>query len=139
MTGLLPVRVSVLPPATVRLLKTRMSTLGPPPVWATLCTTTGAWPAQAPAVNAPVEELEVALQSVVAAAGGDWASALKLLGVYPKMRVPPVGMPLATSGQSKASAAALRVQFDPHPTSFCPTVLTHLPLLHWLSLVQKHP
>jgi hypothetical protein len=56
MTGLPPVSVSVLPPATVRLEKTRMSTFGPP-ACATPGSMVGAVPAHAPTVNACVVEL----------------------------------------------------------------------------------
>jgi hypothetical protein len=96
----------------------------------------GACPAQEPVVKVPLDELYVALQSVVAAAGGAWLEGLKLLGVYPKPKAHAAGMPFATSSQPKPSAVPVPVQFEPQETSFWPVVLTHLPLLHWLSAVQ---
>jgi hypothetical protein len=45
-------------------------------------------------------------------------------------------MPGPPSWQSNPSAAPVPVH-DPHETSFCPVTLTHLPLPHWLSPVQK--
>ena len=45
-------------------------------------------------------------------------------------------MPGPPSWQSNPSAAPAPVH-DPHDTSFCPVTLTHLPLPHWLSPVQK--
>jgi len=63
------VRVSVLPLAMVRLLKTRMSTLGPL-LWATLEWMVGAVPVHEPVVNVCEVELYVALQLVVAPDGG---------------------------------------------------------------------
>jgi hypothetical protein len=47
-------------------------------------------------------------------------------------------MPGLWSWQSKPSRLPAPVQ-PVHETSFSWETLTHLPLLHWLSLVQKHP
>jgi hypothetical protein len=50
-------------------------------------------------------------------------------------------MPGLASSQSKPSRPPEPVQLVPlpHETSFSRVTLTHLPLLHWLSLLQKQP
>jgi hypothetical protein len=48
-------------------------------------------------------------------------------------------MPGLASSQLKPSRPPVPVQPFPHDTSLSPTTLTHLSLLHWLSLEQKHP
>jgi hypothetical protein len=50
-------------------------------------------------------------------------------------------MPGLASSQLKPSRPPEPVQLLPlpHETSFSRVTLTHLPLLHWLSLLQKHP
>jgi hypothetical protein len=45
-------------------------------------------------------------------------------------------MPGDARAHPKPSAEPLPVQPDPHETSFWPVVLTHLPLVQLLSLVQ---
>jgi hypothetical protein len=49
------------------------------------------------------------------------------------------GMPGLESWQLNPSRPPEPVQLPPHETSFSRTTLTHLPLLHWLSLEQKQP
>jgi hypothetical protein len=46
------------------------------------------------------------------------------------------GMPGLVSWHWKPSAAPVPVQLDPQDASFRPAAITHLPLVHWLSLVQ---
>jgi hypothetical protein len=48
-------------------------------------------------------------------------------------------MPGLASSQLKPSRLPEPVQLLPHDTSFSRETLTHLPLLHWLSLEQKQP
>jgi hypothetical protein len=48
-------------------------------------------------------------------------------------------MPGLASWQSKPSRLPLPVQLVPQETSFSWETLTHLLLLHWVSLEQKQP
>jgi hypothetical protein len=50
-----------------------------------------------------------------------------------------VGIPGLASRQSKPSWVPLPVQLAPQDLSFSPVTLTHLPLLHALSVLQKQP
>jgi hypothetical protein len=49
------------------------------------------------------------------------------------------GMPGLASSQSNPSRTPEPVQLFPHDRSFSRVTLTHRPLLHWLSLLQKQP
>ena len=51
------------------------------------------------------------------------------------------GIPGLASSQSKPSRLPVPLQPVPRPqeTSFSPVILTHLPLLHWVSSTQKQP
>jgi hypothetical protein len=46
------------------------------------------------------------------------------------------GMPGLASSQSNPSRLPVPVQLLPHDWSFSSATLTHLPLRHWLSLMQ---
>jgi hypothetical protein len=49
------------------------------------------------------------------------------------------GMPGLANSQSNPSRGPVPVQLPAHERSLSPVILTHLPLLHWLSLEQKQP